>query len=1228
MTPVAQELQWSPALSTGIDSVDSQHQRLLDIFNQAARAQARGVTRDQASALLEALFDYTRYHFREEAQLMLQWPIDPAHRRLHLKSHEGFIAFLSKVEEMAERHPAELTVELLAFLAQWLLHHIMGLDARMAEQIHALQSQAPQPAARSEPDALRHQYLIDVMGQLTAVLGQRTFDLLDQRRQLFDLQDLYRALLRSADVLIHSRSEQDMLGGLCSTLARDTPFHTAWVGRPGASQVFEVLALAGDGGQQVREAPAPMDHAGAESIVARAWTRSEVVVCNDTQADPGLHPWHAGFGMHGWASILAVPVERAQRPWAVLAFVSARRGAFDDATVALCSRIASLLGHGLDEFDRKSALQDLQNAESRRARSDVLTGLPNRLALDEYLPGALARADRRDSVVAVGVLDLDDFKPVNDRLGHAAGDVLLQRLGQALRLRLRRGDFLARLGGDELVVVFEDLDVERHAEQLARALERLHGAVQEPFDLGQGRSAQVGLTMGLALYPQDAKEPDTLLRLADAAMYANKLHKADRACWWRIGAQAQPPADEGARETALDLFGAEASALLSSLERDMLQQVAAQFAAAFYDALASRREHAAILRCLSAEEFEALKRMQAEHLGFLLQPSTTRDALDQVARRIGRSHALVGVSAATMEESFALYEDLLRSALEGALISSRQRYRILRVASGRLRLDVQTQLAAIDQVLGGYFGLLETRPDPSACRGEALRAALQRLSDLPGIRHAMLFRPDARGVLRDEAGAGPDCAGLSRRLEEAGLYPSLAAAGPQRGPIPLAWFTRRVQVVDACALDARLAGWRELARQHGWRSAAAIPVSSGGHTDGVLVLFGAYPHQFASHWARSWLELLRGQLVAQLAPAAGAHAAVDSAQVRGFRELLYAGALQMWVQPVVDLQTGATVKVEALARLYSAEAGVLSPAQFLPAFGEHDLDALFVQGLEQALEHLRGWREAGIDIGITVNLAASTLCHADCASWIEQALRRAQVEPGSLTLELLESEDLDPARAGAALAALDALGVRLALDDLGAGYGSLQRLAALPIDTVKIDQSLVRELPRAPVRTIRLLAALVRIGRQFAQSTVVEGLEDPGFCEAARLLGARLGQGYALARPMPASAFVEWLRGSRIAPADGAELHSWAGALAFHWAAMHDLPQARHPGALAACPLGRFLREHGVDDPQALRWHEELHHAAYASDIAEASTGLLNWIAARLQQQTDAGCAQDIRRES
>ena len=165
------------------------------------------------------------------------------------------------------------------------------------------------------------------------------------------------------------------------------------------------------------------------------------------------------------------------------------------------------------------------------AHTDALTGLPNRRGLQQALATALP-ACHGHHALAVFLLDLDGFKPVNDRLGHDAGDVLLVQVGQRLRAQVRQGDLVARLGGDEFVIMAPGIPGEGEAMVLGR---KLLEAFNQPFDV-DGQVCRVGLTIGFALAPHDGTHADDLLKRADAAMYAGK--QAGRHTVRRGGASA------------------------------------------------------------------------------------------------------------------------------------------------------------------------------------------------------------------------------------------------------------------------------------------------------------------------------------------------------------------------------------------------------------------------------------------------------------------------------------------------------------------------------------------------------------------------------------------------------------------------------------------------------------------------------------------------------------------
>lgn len=152
------------------------------------------------------------------------------------------------------------------------------------------------------------------------------------------------------------------------------------------------------------------------------------------------------------------------------------------------------------------------------AQFDALTGLPNRYLLQDRMAGALARAERSAGRLSLLFLDLDRFKQVNDTLGHTAGDCLLQEVARRMRLCVRDTDTVARIGGDEFVVLLESIQDPAHALQVA---DKIRAALQQPISIGP-HTVQITPSVGLAHYPQHGVTTDQLLGRADEAMYAAK----------------------------------------------------------------------------------------------------------------------------------------------------------------------------------------------------------------------------------------------------------------------------------------------------------------------------------------------------------------------------------------------------------------------------------------------------------------------------------------------------------------------------------------------------------------------------------------------------------------------------------------------------------------------------------------------------------------------------------
>ncbi len=858
----------------------------------------------------------------------------------------------------------------------------------------------------------------------------------------------------------------------------------------------------------------------------------------------------------------------------------------------------------LDITERKQTEARIQQL----AFYDSLTGLPNRHTLEQYLPEATARAQRHHTRYAIGFIDLDDFKPINDRWGHQTGDELLRQLAGRLRKTLRETDFIARLGGDEFVVVFEDLNIKNTLAELRILLERLHQAVETPFDLGADHQVMIDMTLGLAIAGQE-DTLDALLRQTDAAMYQAKQHKAERTHWWWLAGTAEP---QEAPQVEIDPFGLIAQALLSNHEY-FIERLSVGFMEAFYDHFQTVPRAAEILTSLNEQDLTRLKHEQIEHLRFITSPLTTREALCERSQQRGRTLVLMGVDSALMVSNFELYQRQLAESLDCSTLRTQDRYRLLKIIVARHDINLQYQIRSIAIVRDAYYTALIEPLSRSMSNWHALmQTELDRLGGLPGVTAVILMRPDAQGHFIVEAVAGSWGGTAAEVLGQADFQIMTDPHHPRgQGIVAHAWRDMTIHNVADYLVEAGLQPWREAAKQNGARSALAIPIrDSQGHATAILEFFGTYPHQFSGSDPLRWAESLQHRFEVLWRQRGSSTPVVPSNQVAIWRERLFTGGLRLVLQPIIDLESGRVIKAEGLARLVCEDGTLIYPGQFLPLLGANELYQLFWLTLTQAIDNLRDWQKRGLDWSISINLAPSSLLESDLAAHIKERLNVCDCSAGRLTLEVLESENITQPQQEAALHALKAIGVGLALDDLGAGYASLLRVVRDPLDVLKIDQNLIRQLPEDPLATLVLLWTLINLAKNLKHELVVEGLETPALIEVVQQLGAPLGQGYGIARPMPAEEFPKWAKGFQL-PVHHQQITTFAGALSRHWAWQHTHATSltRYDG----CPITDFLKSRGFEDAEVSQWHRRVH--ADEEDRQVCSDHLLDWLVTKVREE-------------
>ena len=259
-----------------------------------------------------------------------------------------------------------------------------------------------------------------------------------------------------------------------------------------------------------------------------------------------------------------------------------------------------------------------------------------------------------------------------------------------------------------------------------------------------------------------------------------------------------------------------------------------------------------------------------------------------------------------------------------------------------------------------------------------------------------------------------------------------------------------------------------------------------------------------------------------------AHDAAVNIQREGLQHIRTAfeqGQFVLHFQPKVNMRSGEIVGAETLIRWQHPERGLLPPNAFLPLI---ESDALAVDLgewiIDSALTQVELWRRQGLNIPVSVNIAAGQLQQGDFTLRLRQMLAaHPSIQPGDLTMEVLESSALDDLiRVSQIIKDCQDLGVSFALDDFGTGYSSLTYLKRLPVSLLKIDQSFVRDMLDDP-DDLAILEGVIGLATAFRRGIIAEGVETVEQGELLLELGCELAQGYGIGRPMLAADLPDWV---------------------------------------------------------------------------------------------------------
>ena len=465
-------LPWNDSFETGLPEIDEQHKKLVELLNQLARDWSSLADVEKLNGIFDELTAYAHYHFETEEAIWGQFLLDDPWEEAHKKVHQGFISNVLELKSEETSKPLDVVIEdVLKFLSHWLVYHILDSDMRMAKVVLLMRSGLTLAQAKEQSNRLMRGAMRGLIDSVLTMYQSLTHHSLHLAREIIRRQKAEARLRLDANAI------ENTLDAICITDAE--------------TNILEVNP------SFVSET----DYT-AEQLIGHKLSDIKSGFRNQELAN---QIWKTVQQSGHWSGEISGTNKSGEwiSEWLTLSAVKSDQGQISNY-VAVFSDISYLI----------KKHQELDYI----AHHDALTGIPNRILLIDRIQQAISKSDRDNKRLAVCYLDLDAFKPINDSLGHHAGDAVLVEIAKRIGTTIRSSDTVARIGGDEFVILLLDLT---NVEESISTLARIQSAVSEPIII-EHKSFIVGASIGVSLFPDNAQNAESLLAQADQAMYIAK----------------------------------------------------------------------------------------------------------------------------------------------------------------------------------------------------------------------------------------------------------------------------------------------------------------------------------------------------------------------------------------------------------------------------------------------------------------------------------------------------------------------------------------------------------------------------------------------------------------------------------------------------------------------------------------------------------------------------------
>jgi len=471
---------WNNDFNTGIDEIDEQHKVLVSLLNRLASHLGKDTDTQVLDRTFKELASYAVFHFRSEELLWEKYFPTDSCLKGHKETHESFLSTVLELKAKEATQPIEDVIEdVLAFLTHWLAFHILDSDIRMSKTVLGMKSGLSLQSAQMQADKEMGGVMAVMLDTSLSMYDHLCSRTLDLKREINSRKKI-EAKLRLAYCVFDNTLDAICITDRNSSVIEANP---AFYQSTGYEQQ-EVI------GQHIAQIKSDLHD---EDLITSIWQRLE-------ESDH----WSGEIKSRNKNGEL-------QAEWLTLSTVKDEQGI-----------IISYIGI----FSNISRLIKNQLKLEHIAHHDVLTNLPNRLLLADRLEQSIVNAIRNNEQFAVCYIDLDAFKPINDQYSHAAGDQVLIEIAQRLKQIVRGNDTVARIGGDEFVILLNEL---KSLDKCKLLLNRLLAEIDQPITVQENRH-HVTASIGVAIFPDNGNNAESLLQLADEAMYEAKRLGKSRYC--------------------------------------------------------------------------------------------------------------------------------------------------------------------------------------------------------------------------------------------------------------------------------------------------------------------------------------------------------------------------------------------------------------------------------------------------------------------------------------------------------------------------------------------------------------------------------------------------------------------------------------------------------------------------------------------------------------------------